>query len=174
MPSASVHGGRRGRPSPAPRPRISGAGSALEHGDRAAPGPGRRRHLEADEPGADDDHPGRAVGDHARGGRAQSSSVRSSWTVGHGSWPGSRRVRRAGGDDQPVERHDAVVGQVHATAARRRRGRWPARRAGGRARASSIAAAGAARSARRPSRRPAASSTAAGGRRAGAARRRSA
>ena len=65
---------------------------ALEHGHRAAPGSRRGCDLEADEPGADDGDARRAVGDPLRAAPSESSSVRSSWTVGTSSWPGRRRV----------------------------------------------------------------------------------
>ena len=83
---------------------------ALEHGDGAAAAAGRGGDLEADEAGADDDDPRRAVGDARPQGervveRAQLVDDR------HGVLAGEAAGRRAGGDDEPVERHDGAVGQ---------------------------------------------------------------
>ena len=50
-------GRRRPRPSRAPRPRTSGAAQGLEHVTSQALAARRGGHLDADEPGADHDHP---------------------------------------------------------------------------------------------------------------------
>ena len=62
-------------PSSAPAPRISGAGAAFEHDDVGAGPARRRRHLEADEPGADHDEP-RAPGSTIAARNASASSRR--------------------------------------------------------------------------------------------------
>ena len=61
--------GRGGRPHRRPEAADQRRRRALQHGDRAAPGPGRGRHLEADEAGPDDDDPRRAVGDDGTQGQ---------------------------------------------------------------------------------------------------------
>ena len=160
-------------PISAPRPRISGAGSALEHGHRAAPGPGRRGHLEADEPGADDDDPGRAVGDHAPAGRARrracaarGPSARAPGRAAAGCAEPVAMTSPSNGTTRPSASVDGAAVDVEPD------GRHAEAQV--EAELVDVVAAGAARCGRAPSRRPAASSTAAGGRRAGAARRRSA
>ena len=146
----------------------------LEHGHRAAAGAGRRGDLEADEPGADDHDPRRAVGDPL----AQGERV-------------VERAQLVDGRDGLLARAGACVaepvamitpspyGTVEPSASSTARASMSSPTAGTpRRRSSPIVAyslrAGAGRCGRAPTRRRAASSTAAGGRRAGAARRRSA
>ena len=163
------------RPSP-PRPsRHRGRGSAAP---AAPPAPSRRSRepcgrgdLEADEPGADDDDPGGAVGDLGAQARASRRACAARGPPPSPAWPGSRRGADPVARIESVERHRPSRRPARRRD-RRRRGRSPARRGAGRARARRRRRAGAGRCGRAPTPRPAASWTAAAGRRAGAPRRR--
>ena len=172
MPAASCAAVAR-RPISAPRPAHERRRQAFEHRHRAALGPGRGGDLEADEPGADDDDAGRAVGDP----RAQRQRVVERAQLvddRHVLLAGQPPRRRAGGDDQPVVRRRVVPSASSTAAASTSRAVAGDAEAQRRGRARRSPPAGAGRCDRAPTPRPAASSTAAGGRRAGAARRRSA
>ena len=117
MPSAR---GRRWRRAPSPR---RGRGRAAPAAPPArsprSPWPRRRGDLEADEPGADDDDPGRAVGDPRPQGervveRAQLVDGADVCLAGQPPGP------RAGGEDDAVEGDARAVGELRPPGRRRR------------------------------------------------------